>query len=245
MTQRTSDNAQVAKDTAAQTRKAADTGTEQMKTLLGAMDSIKTASDEVTKILKDIDAIAFQTNILALNAAVEAARAGEAGAGFAVVADEVRNLAQRCAEAARRTASKIEDSTSKSHQGAALSSEVAKTFSAIQEKVRVLDKLVAEIASASNEQSQGIGQINIAIAQMDKTTQSNAASAEESASATLELNNQTGSLQQAVTDLSQLVGIQVQTADEPPTRASKTLVKHCPQITSPRNATQAKKLNLF
>ncbi|HEV2692711.1 MAG TPA: methyl-accepting chemotaxis protein, partial [Verrucomicrobiae bacterium] len=125
MTKRNADNAQVAKDAAIQTSQSADSGSHQVQNLLKAMTGIKTASEDIKKILKNIDEIAFQTNILALNAAVEAARAGEAGAGFAVVADEVRNLAQRCAQAARETAVKIEDSVVKSHEGAAISAGVA------------------------------------------------------------------------------------------------------------------------
>ncbi len=206
MTKRNADNALTAKETAAQASRSADAGAEQMKTLLGAMDSIKTASTEVTKILKTIDEIAFQTNILALNAAVEAARAGEAGAGFAVVADEVRNLAQRCAAAAKETAAKIDDSVSKSQQGADLSTEVAKTFDQIQTSVRGLDQIVAEIASACTEQSQGISQVNTAVMEMDKVTQSAAASAEESASASEELNAQAESLKDAVSSLQALIG---------------------------------------
>jgi methyl-accepting chemotaxis protein len=206
MTKRNAENAQTAKATAGQTRQSADTGAEQMKTLLAAMDSIKAASEDITKILKNIDEIAFQTNILALNAAVEAARAGEAGAGFAVVADEVRNLAQRCAGAAKETAVKIEDSVKKSQQGSQISADVAKSFGEIQTKVRQLDQLVGEIASASQEQSQGISQVNTAVTQMDKVTQSNAASAEESASASEELNSQAEALKEAVASLQQLVG---------------------------------------
>jgi methyl-accepting chemotaxis protein len=206
MTKRNADHAQIAKETAVHTRQSADAGAAQMKTLLTAMDSIKAASEEVTKILKNIDEIAFQTNILALNAAVEAARAGEAGAGFAVVADEVRNLAQRCAFAAKETAMKIEDNVKRSQQGAQLSADVARSFSEIQTQVHQLDQLVAEIASASQEQSQGISQVNTAVIQMDQVTQTNAASAEESASASEELNGQAESLKDAVASLRQLVG---------------------------------------
>ena len=225
MTKRNADNAQTAKEAAGQTRQSADLGAEQMKTLLAAMDSIKSASEDITKILKNIDEIAFQTNILALNAAVEAARAGEAGAGFAVVADEVRNLAQRCAAAAKETAVKIEDSVKKSQQGAQISSEVAHSFGEIQVKVRQLDQLVAEIASASQEQSQGISQVNTAVTQMDKVTQSTAASAEESASASEELNAQAESLQEAVRSLLQLVGraSRTQTTEHPARPTFQTL----------------------
>jgi methyl-accepting chemotaxis protein len=206
MTRRNADNAQHAKTSAVQTRQSADVGAEQMQRLLAAMEGIKSASDDITKILKSIDEIAFQTNILALNAAVEAARAGEAGAGFAVVAEEVRNLAQRCSAAAKETAVKIEDSVKKSHEGAKISAEVARSFAEIQGKVRQLDELVAEIATASQEQSQGISQVNTAVTQMDKVTQSNAASAEEIASAAEELNAQAETLKEAVVELQQMVG---------------------------------------
>jgi methyl-accepting chemotaxis protein len=206
MTKRNAENAAEAKTTASQTRQCADAGAEQMKTLLAAMDSIRGASEDITKILKNVDEIAFQTNILALNAAVEAARAGEAGAGFAVVAEEVRSLAQRCAAAAKETAVKIDDSVSKSHQGVQLSAQVAGSFADIQAKVRQLDELVGEIASASVEQSQGIGQVSTAVTQMDKVTQSNAASAEEGAAASEELTAQAESLKDAVAELLAMVG---------------------------------------
>ena len=116
-----------------------------------SMSAIQASSSEISKIIKTIDEIAFQTNILALNAAVEAARAGEAGLGFAVVADEVRNdLSQRCAAAARETSDRISDSTEKSTQGAQMSEKVATNLSAIVERIRRLDEMVAEIAQASH-----------------------------------------------------------------------------------------------
>jgi methyl-accepting chemotaxis protein len=206
MTRRNAENAQSAKQAANQTRASAELGVEQVKTLLNAMEAIRVSGRDITKILKTIDEIAFQTNILALNAAVEAARAGEAGAGFAVVADEVRSLAQRCAQAAKETAVKIEESSKKSEQGAVISGEVAKSFDQIQVGIRQLDELVGEIAAASKEQSQGTSQVNTAVTQMDKVTQSNAASAEESASASEELNAQAASLQEIVGELLKLVG---------------------------------------
>jgi methyl-accepting chemotaxis protein len=206
MTKRNADNADSAKNLATQTRRAADVGATDMTKMAQAMDAIKASGDSIAKIIKTIDEIAFQTNILALNAAVEAARAGEAGLGFAVVAEEVRALAQRSAQAARETAEKIEDSIGKSQQGVAISSKVATSLQEILQKARSLDELVAEIANSSREQSQGIGQINSALTQMDRVTQGTAASAEESASAAEELNGQAVTLQDAVAQLLALVG---------------------------------------
>ena len=176
-----------------------------MQTMAAAMEAIKVSSDDIAKIIKTIDEIAFQTNILALNAAVEAARAGEAGMGFAVVADEVRNLAQRCAQAAKETAGKIEGAIAKTGQGVDISSKVAAALNEIVTKVRQVDELVSEVASASREQTDGITQINTAVGQMDKVTQSNAANAEESAAAAEELNSQAGIMKQSVAELLQLV----------------------------------------
>jgi methyl-accepting chemotaxis protein len=206
MTRRNADNSQSVQETAHHARKSADAGAAQMQTLVAAMEAIRGASNDISKILSGIEEIAFQTNILALNAAVEAARAGDAGAGFAVVADEVRNLSQRCSLAAKETAQKIEANVKKGQQGAQISADVAKTFAEIQNRVCQLDNLVAEITTATQEQSQGITQINLAVTEMDKVTQRNAASAEENASASQELQALTGSLKQAVTGLQQLVG---------------------------------------
>ena len=212
LTQRNADSANKAKELANQTRAAADTGAADVSEMNEAMDQIKVASDNIAKIIKTIDEIAFQTNILALNAAVEAARAGEAGMGFAVVADEVRNLAQRSAQAAKETAAKIEDSIQKSGHGVIISSKVAVSLQEIVTRAREVDELVHEIANASKEQHQGIQQINKAVAQMDKVTQSNAASAEESASGAEELNAQAFMLKDAVLELQALVTGQRQPA---------------------------------
>ncbi len=206
MTKRNSDSAVQTKEMAAQTRTAAETGANDMDQMKAAMDAIKQSSGEIAKIVKTIDEIAFQTNILALNAAVEAARAGEAGMGFAVVAEEVRALAQRSAQAAKETAVRIEDSVAKSEQGVHISQQVAESLQVIVERARRMDTLVGEIATASHEQTQGIGQVNTAVSQMDRVTQSNAASAEETAASAEQLDSQAAALQDAVFRLCRIVG---------------------------------------
>jgi methyl-accepting chemotaxis protein len=226
MAKHNAENVQQAKDLSYQTRIAADAGTADMQQMKQAMDAIKTSSDDVAKIIKTIDEIAFQTNILALNAAVEAARAGEAGAGFAVVADEVRSLAQRSAQSAKETASKIEESISKSIHGVQISEKVAVSLNAIAEKTRKVDSIVAEIANASNEQRQGVDQVNMAVGQMDKVTQSNASSAEETASAAAELNAQAIALEEAVDELGKLVGNKAEKNElSPRTKLSMKIAK--------------------
>lgn len=221
MTKRNAENAQKANDLAKGARHAADKGAADMQSMSSAMEAIKVSSDDIAKIIKTIDEIAFQTNILALNAAVEAARAGEAGMGFAVVADEVRNLAQRSAQAAKETAAKIEGAISKTAQGVDISQKVAATLNEIVTKARQVDELVAEVSSASREQSQGITQINTAVTQMDKVTQSNAASAEESAAAAEELNSQAEIMKESVSKLLELVGGRATTKSAAPVTRTK------------------------
>lgn len=206
MVKKNSESAQHARDLSTQTRSAADASATSVDQLRGAMEAIKTANNQVAKIIKGIDEIAFQTNILALNAAVEAARAGEAGAGFSVVAEEVSNLAQRSALAARETAEKIEDSIAKTVQGVHVTTSVADSLQDIILKARQVDDLIGEIATASREQSDGLVQVNLAVTQMDKVTQANASTAEESASAATELSSQAAAQRQAVAELLRLIG---------------------------------------
>jgi methyl-accepting chemotaxis protein len=206
MTKQNADNAQQANHLAGDARKAAENGTAAVAKMTTAIDDIQKSSNETAKIIKVIDEIAFQTNLLALNAAVEAARAGEAGKGFAVVAEEVRNLAQRSAEAAKNTSSMIEQSVNNSKAGVAISAEVSKVLGEITTGIAKTSDLVNEIAAASQEQAQGVDQINKAVSQMDKVTQQNAAAAEESASASEELNAQAGSMKEVVGELVAIVG---------------------------------------
>jgi len=198
MTKQNADNAQQANTLSDEAKKLADNGTESMNKMIGAINEIQKSSDETAKIIKVIDEIAFQTNLLALNAAVEAARAGEAGKGFAVVAEEVRNLAMRSAEAAKNTTAMIDESTKNAKNGVNIADEVSKVLEDVVTSIGKTSDLIGEIAAASQEQSQGIDQVNTAVAQMDKVTQQNAANAEESASASEELSAQADALQSMV-----------------------------------------------
>ena len=174
--------------------------------MLASMREISSSSGKISKIIKVIDEIAFQTNILALNAAVEAARAGEAGMGFAVVADEVRNLAQRSARAAKDTASLIEESILKSDAGSTKLGEVVASIRAITDGASRVKSLVDEMAASSREQAEGIEQIARAVAQVDQVTQRTTASAEESASASEQLSSQSRAIVTVAQHLQALAG---------------------------------------
>ncbi len=186
-------------------REAANRGSSDMRDMALSMRAIKESSDEISKIIRDIDEIAFQTNILALNAAVEAARAGESGAGFAVVAGEVRALAQRSATSARDISSKIETALARTAQGVELCGKVDSGLGEISTRIQEMELISVEAAQASLVQSESTTQVGKAIAEMDSVTQGNAASAEECANAAEELNSQASTLQGAVVDLLRLV----------------------------------------
>lgn len=173
-------------------------GNEEMKAMESAMQDINRSSESISKIIKVIDDIAFQTNILALNAAVEAARAGEAGKGFAVVAEEVRNLAAKSSSAASETADMIEDSIHKVEIGTRIAKETAQALEEITKVVRQSNEIITEIAMASNEQATAIAQIDQAIEQVSQVVQTNSATSEQCAAASQELASQAGRVREMV-----------------------------------------------
>jgi len=226
---KTVENARTADETSklsATIKQNAEKGSRQMDEMIVAVKDINDASHSISKIIKTIDDIAFQTNILALNAAVEAARAGQHGKGFAVVAEEVRNLASKSAEAARDTGGMIQNSMEKAELGSRIAGETAVSLNEIVTGISESTHLIDEIARASEEQSQGISQINTSINEVAQVVQQNSATAEESAAASEEMTGQSSALQRLITQFK--------------LREKETL----PQSLSPQEASQWRKYEL-
>jgi len=206
MTKQNADNAAEASKLAKACTNTVEQGNSTVMEMDGAMKNISESSGKIADIIKIIDGIAFQTNLLALNAAVEAARAGEHGRGFAVVAEEVRNLAHRSSAAAKDITTLITDSTKKAETGVDLVKKTKEVFSSVVTQVKKSSDLMNEVATASDEQTNGIEQISKAIQQMDQVIQQNAANAEETASSSEELSAQAESLMDLVKQIGREVG---------------------------------------
>ncbi|MCL2003829.1 MAG: methyl-accepting chemotaxis protein, partial [Oscillospiraceae bacterium] len=197
-TKENSEMANKAANLANNIKQSAEKGSHQMDEMMAAVKDINAASQSISKVIKAIDDIAFQTNILALNAAVEAARAGQHGKGFAVVAEEVRNLASKSSDAAKETGVLIQNSVEKAELGARIADETAASLTEIVSGINESSLIVGEIAKSSEEQSLGIAQINKGIDQVAQVVQQNSATAEESAAASEEMSGQANMLEDLI-----------------------------------------------
>jgi methyl-accepting chemotaxis protein/methyl-accepting chemotaxis protein-1 (serine sensor receptor) len=206
MARKNSENSRSAAELVNRSQQKFDVANRALDQMVMSFGQIHSESEKISKIIKVIDEIAFQTNILALNAAVEAARAGEAGLGFAVVADEVRNLAQRCAQAAKDTAALIKRSIAKTNGGKMKVDQVATAIRAITEESASIKLLVDDADQSSQEQTRGIDEVAKAIAQIEQVAQRNAANAEETAPSAVELNAQSATLKELVARVTAIVG---------------------------------------
>ena len=189
-----------------ETSMATSEGIEKISSLIKFMDELSDSSKEISNVIKEISGIASQTNILSLNASVESVRAGEAGKAFSVVSEEVRALAQRCNDAVENTAAIIEKNVGLTEQSIKNSREVSDTFEAISDKMAKVNQIVAEIATASEEQSKGVGHVNRALSEMEKLTQSNASIAQEADAAANTLSSHSEVLQEITDKIKKLVG---------------------------------------
>ena len=239
MTRKNTEHTSKASESVTEAGKQVDLAHTALEAMVGSMQQINLSSGKISKIIRVIDEIAFQTNILALNAAVEAARAGEAGMGFAVVADEVRNLAQRCAQAAKDTAGLIEESIQTTTEGSTRLNLVVEAIQGIRRQAAQMQELVQQVSTGSHEQSRHIEQISGAVAQMQAVTQKNAASAEQGAAASQQMNAYAESMRTAVLRLYDLVGgslDQQAPAAAPAVRVTKTHPAAAPQPLAQRRA---------
>jgi len=216
---------------AKQTKDAAEIGHTKGNELIDAMKEINQSSERISKIIKTIDEIASQTKLLALNAAVEAARAGEHGLGFAVVADEVKALAQRSADAATETAGIIEESINQAKNGSNISAQTSDAFNDILEKIKKTSNLIGEISISAKEQSEGMGQIATAMGEIDQITQQNAATSEEAAAASEELNAQAISMKETVGEIAKMVGYNHGETTQTTSKKQKKSTSSKPKIT--------------
>ncbi len=239
-TQHSADNARQADTLATEARKQAEEGQHAMVRMEQAIGQIRDSAQQTVKIIKTIDEIAFQTNLLALNAAVEAARAGDAGRGFAVVAEEVRNLAQRSAEAARVTNQLIANSMDHAEVGVKMAIDVASALSKVNTAVQNVSELISHVNVSTQELATSMEQVHTALAQMDRVTQTNAATAQLNAASSSQLTHQTGMVNQIVYSLAHLVG-GMEERDQP-AQSSRVAMENVTSLDAPRHTRSLKSL---